>query len=111
MPSPAQAAHHRRVDIRLLYIDDCPNWVATEQHLGTALSRLGRGAEAITHVLVETLMEAEELGFIGSPTVLLDGRDPFARGGEPVAMACRVFRTPDGLAGSPTVEQLVEALS
>lgn len=56
-------------------------------------------------------MEAEELGFIGSPTVLVDGRDPFARGGEPVAMACRVFRTPDGLAGSPTVEQLVEALS
>ena len=34
----------------------------------------------------------------------------FAVGGEPVGLACRVYRTPDGLAGSPTTEQLRAAL-
>jgi hypothetical protein len=62
-------------------------------------------------VLVETSDQAEALGFIGSPTVLVDGRDPFARGDEPAALACRVFTTSDGPAGSPTVEQFVGVLS
>ena len=60
---------------------------------------------------METPEEAERLAFIGSPTILVDGRDPFASGNEPSALACRVFTTPDGRAGCPTVEQLVEVLS
>ena len=55
--------------------------------------------------------DAERLGFHGSPTVLVDGVDPFADEHTPVGLACRVFRTPAGLGGSPTVEQLREAIS
>jgi hypothetical protein len=43
--------------------------------------------------------------------VLLDGRDPFA-GDAPRSfeVSCRVYLTPEGLAGVPSVQQLVEAL-
>jgi hypothetical protein len=56
---------------------------------------------------VETPEDAERLRFIGSPTILLDGEDPFAEGTEPsFGLTCRVYHTPDGLAGTPTLEQL-----
>lgn len=49
---------------------------------------------------------ANERSFRGSPTVLVDGRDPFADGGEAFGLACRVYPTEEGPAGSPTVAQL-----
>ena len=99
------------MDVRLLYFDGCPNWTVAEERLRSALASVGRGDEPIQRVLVETTDDAERLGFIGSPTIVIDGRDPFASGQERPALACRVFTTPEGRAGSPTVEQLVEVLS
>ena len=97
--------------MRLLYFDGCPSWAVAEQRLRSALARVGRPEQVIEHVMVESAEEAQRLGFIGSPTILVEGFDPFARGDEQPALACRVFTTPDGRAGSPTVEQLVQALS
>ena len=54
--------------------------------------------------------EAEAVGFRGSPTVLVNGRDPFAESDVPGGLSCRVFGTEAGPAGAPTVEQLVEVL-
>jgi hypothetical protein len=51
------------------------------------------------------------VGFRGSPTVLVDGRDPFADRQAPVGLSCRVYSTPEGLAGAPTVAQLIEVLA
>ena len=99
------------MDIALLYFDGCPHWALAEQHLDAALAEVGRGGESVRHVLVDTPEDAERLGFIGSPTILVDGKDPFAKGSEQPALACRVYSTPDGLAGSPTTEQLVNVLS
>jgi hypothetical protein len=97
--------------VSLLYSDGCPHRTVAVQRLGAALAEVGRGDDSVRHVLVETSEDAERLGFIGSPTILVDGKDPFAAGNEQPALACRVFNTPDGLAGSPTVEQLVEVFS
>lgn len=94
--------------VTLLYFDGCPHWKTAEVHLRAALARAGRHLD-IEHVLVETAEDAERLGFPGSPTILVDGRDPFDEGAAP-ALACRVFATPTGLAGAPTVEQLVDVL-
>jgi hypothetical protein len=99
------------MDVSLLYVDGCPHWAVVEQRLRAALAEVGRSGEAVGHVLVETSDDAERLGFIGSPTILVDGTDPFAAGNEQPALACRVFNTPDGPSGSPTVDQLVEVLS
>ena len=55
-------------------------------------------------------MEVALLWFRGSPTVLVDGRDPFADESAPAGLSCRVFATPEGLRGAPTVGQLLAVL-
>ena len=97
--------------VELFYFDGCPNWAVVDERLRAALNLAGRSDVLIERHRVQTLEQAAEVGFLGSPTVRIDGRDPLAQGGEQVALSCRVFSTPAGLAGSPTVEQLLEALS
>ncbi|MET7717721.1 hypothetical protein [Streptomyces sp. NPDC005407] len=60
--------------------------------------------------LVADQAEAERLGFTSSPTILIDGRDPFAEPGHVLGLTCRVYRTAGGLAGVPTLDQLRQAL-
>ncbi len=98
------------VEVQLLYFEGCPNWELAEVRLRTALKAVGGGAKLVLHQ-VTTPEEATQRGFRGSPTILLDGRDPFASSGDPTGLSCRVFQTPAGIAGAPTVDQLIEALS
>jgi hypothetical protein len=98
------------VRVELLYFDGCPNWKVAEGRLAEALT-LGCDGSAVEYLRVETAEQADELQFLGSPTIRIDGADPFASGSEPVGMACRVYATPGGLAGSPTTAQLLEVLS
>ena len=93
----------------VLYFDGCPHWVTLDDRLRSALHRLGRD-DAVERRRVETIEEAEALGFPGSPTILIDGRDPFGDDTTPASLSCRMYQTPEGLAGSPTVDQLVEVL-
>ncbi|MBS3941756.1 MAG: thioredoxin family protein [Actinobacteria bacterium] len=95
------------MQVTLLYFDGCPNWEATHRRLETLAGELGFDLVSRT---VDTPEQAEALTFRGSPTVLVDGRDPFATGGEPVGLACRVYATDDVLAGAPTEQQLRDAL-
>jgi hypothetical protein len=62
-------------------------------------------------VRVETPADAERWQFRGSPTVLIDGSDPFFDVSTPVGLTCRVYRTPAGLAGAPTTDQLESAVA
>lgn len=96
------------MDVTLLYFAACPHWRAADAHL-RALAHEIPGL-TITRTAVETPEDAERVGFRGSPSVLIDGVDPFAQGGEPVGLSCRIYLTPDGPAGSPTRDQLREAL-
>jgi hypothetical protein len=59
---------------------------------------------------VETDEQAQELSFRGSPTVLVNGHDPFADPSAPVGLACRVYPTATGLAGAPSVAELAAVL-
>jgi hypothetical protein len=97
------------VKVELLWFPGCPNWRETDGRLRAALALAGSDAEVVL-VEVTTPEDAERLRFRGSPTVLVDGRDPFADEAAPVGLSCRVFRTPDGLRGAPTVDQLVGVL-
>lgn len=93
--------------LELLYFDDCPNWKIAAERLDEAAASRGL---AVERRLVTTPEEAVAARFRGSPTILIDGQDPFAAGDEPFGLACRVYRTPDGPAGAPTGEQLEAAL-
>ena len=92
------------MDIMLQCFDGCPNWKVADARL-EALKAEGLDLD-IEYQFIETPEAAAEAGFRGSPTVLIDGVDPFADPDAPVGLSCRVYRTDDGLAGSPTLDQL-----
>jgi hypothetical protein len=96
--------------VTLLFIPDCPNWRLADQRLREAMAMAGRDDVRVQHRLVTTPEEAEAFGLRGSPTVLFDGRDPFADPSAPAGLSCRIFRSQAGLAGAPTVEQLLAVL-
>jgi hypothetical protein len=54
--------------------------------------------------------EDAPVDFPGSPTILIDGVDPFA-GAMPGGPACRRYWTERGLDLAPSMEQLVEVLT
>lgn len=91
------------MDLVLLYFDDCPNWRTMAGRVDALADEMQL---EVTHRAVATVDEADAVGFLGSPTLLVDGHDPFAEGGEPAGLSCRVYQTPDGPAGSPTLAQL-----
>jgi hypothetical protein len=99
------------MDVELQYLDGCPHWRAADRVLRAALERGGHRDVAVRYVQVGTPEQAEALGFRGSPTLLVDGRDLFDDPATTVGLSCRLYPTPDGLAGTPTLEQLIDALA
>src|SRR5450756_624475 len=100
----------RAMKVQLLYFDDCPNWRQTDQRLRQALQLVGRDDVRVERIRVSTPDQAQVIGFLGSPTVRINGADPFAEPGARVGLTCRLYRTSTGLAGAPTIEQLIEAV-
>lgn len=98
------------VTVTLLYFPGCPNWQTADANLRAALEETGADV-AVQRRVVDTVEDAERLEFFGSPTILINGRDPFAEPGAVSGLSCRVYRTPAGVAGAPTVAQLRTALA
>jgi hypothetical protein len=99
------------VTITVLHTPDCPNLRLVDERLLKALAQAGRDDVHVQHRLITTPEQAAAAGFRGSPTVLLDGRDPFGDPAVPASLSCRLYPTEAGLAGAPTVEQLLAVLS
>ena len=97
------------MDVTLLYFDDCPNWKIADGHLTTLVEEVGN--LTVSRQIVDTPEEAERVGFRGSPSILADGVDLFAHSDDPIGLACRVYQTPSGPAGSPSLDQLRQALT
>lgn len=98
--------------VTVLYFEDCPNWKIASQRLRDALTTVGlTDSVEVSYQRVETAEEAERVGFRGSPTILIDGRDPWAAPDAPIGLSCRIYQTEQGGEGSPSVAQLVEALT
>jgi hypothetical protein len=96
------------MNITLQYFGGCPNWETTRAHLATLL---GEGLDAaMDYELIDTYEMAVERGFGGSPTVLVDGVDAFGYRRAVAGLACRVYDTEHGSAGSPTLDQLRAAI-
>lgn len=96
--------------VTLLYFPGCPNWEIADANLRAALEETGADI-AVQRRVVDSVEDAGRHGFLGSPTILIDGRDPFAEPGAVPGLSCRVYRTQSGVAGAPTVAQLRAALA
>src|SRR3954470_12848526 len=97
------------MQIELLLVPDCPHATAAADLVATAVKDTGVTA-TITQVTLVSEEQARDRGFTGSPTILLDGWDPFASPEPFVRLACRLYATPDGLRGVPALRDLRQAL-
>lgn len=94
------------VEIVVEYFEGCAAWRSAVERVRDALARLGLSDVRVSHRLVEG-----DAAFRGSPTILVDGHDPFPGPPVSVTLACRIYRTPHGLQAAPTVEQLVDVIA
>jgi hypothetical protein len=98
------------MQVELLWFAGCPSYLRAQELLAQVLREEGIDAP-IEMIQVHDDAEAIALKFLGSPTIRLNGRDPFAEPGQDqFAMQCRVYRTPAGLKGVPTLEMLRAAV-
>lgn len=96
--------------IELLTVADCPNRDETLRRLGQALRLCGLEDAVITDRRIEDDAEAAAAGMTGSPTVLVDGRDPLAEAGLEASLSCRLYHGDGRFEGAPSVAALARAL-
>lgn len=97
------------MQLTVLAVPGCPNAPVLGDRLAAALD--GRAGVTIAHQVVADEGEAVRWGMNGSPTLLIDGVDPFAEPGQPPGMSCRLYRDEEGrLSGAPSVGQLRQAI-
>ncbi|MFD6597668.1 alkylmercury lyase family protein [Streptomyces coelicoflavus] len=95
--------------ITVLAVPDCPNAPVVGERLAQALD--GREAD-VDRIEVSDPEQAARLKMAGSPTVLIDGVDPFTVPGAPTSLSCRLYRRPGGrVEGAPSVADLRRALA
>lgn len=92
----------------MVYVPGCPNVAATRRRLAQALARTGRAA-VVHERPVHSPAEAARFGLRGSPTVLIDGRDPFD-GDDLPGLSCRLYPGGGAGGGLPSVDEWCEAL-
>lgn len=102
---------HSQVRVEVLTVTDCPHRDETLDRVREALDRVGMMGVVVTERVIDEPTDALAAGMRGSPTVLIDGEDPFTPSSTEPSVSCRLFRTTTGYDGAPSVDDLVAALS
>lgn len=98
------------MELTVLALPGCPNAPLLEQRLEELV--VGRTGVHISRHVIESGEDAARLGMHGSPTLLIDGSDPFPAPAAGPALACRLYPSDGGrLAGAPAVSALRQALA
>ncbi|MCL4561687.1 MAG: thioredoxin family protein [Chloroflexi bacterium] len=95
--------------IDVLYFEDCPSWKTACANLEVA-AQLEGVQLAVDLIEVKTDQEASKLKFLGSPSFQLNGQDLWPENRETYSLSCRVYKTPEGLKGWPTIEMFRQKL-
>ncbi|MCL4561495.1 MAG: hypothetical protein M1281_12885 [Chloroflexi bacterium] len=95
--------------IELLYFDGCPSWQTGLDKLKTALLMEHFG-DSVELIKVKDDSDAARLKFLGSPSFRIDGQDLWPEERDTYSLSCRVYTTPEGLKGWPSVDMLREKI-
>jgi hypothetical protein len=95
--------------IDLLFFEGCPSWQEGLENLKIALIRENLQAK-INLIRVDDDAGAARLQFLGSPSFRVNGVELWEEQRWNYNLSCRVYSTPAGLKGAPTVEMLQERL-
>jgi len=98
------------MDVEVLVVADCPNEGDAVALVRRALDDLGLKRVPTRTRVVSSERDAEKLGFIGSPTIRIDGIDPFESPGMTAGLACRVYDATGVRSGLPDLSKLRQAL-
>jgi hypothetical protein len=89
--------------VSIVYREDCPCLAAARANVDAALALIGKSHMQVQLVALHCEEDARRESMHGSPTILIDGKDPFAPADAATTLACRAE-------GAPTIRQLLEAL-
>ena len=94
--------------VRVLFTEDCPHRAPTLRLVCDVMEELGVES-SIEEIAVWNVEQARRLHFLGSPTVLIDGRDiePARRMDINFGIKCRLY----GKSGTPSRDMLVAAFN
>jgi hypothetical protein len=89
--------------LEILQVPGCPG----ADLLAARLDSMLAGRLRVTRPVVTSQADAERLGMTGSPTLLADGADPFARPGLSPSVSCRLYPDEQGhLSSAPSLGQI-----
>ena len=99
--------------VSFLFYEDCPSHDLALERLREVLDEKGIDAN-VEVVKVESEEQAQELRFVGSPTILLNGQDIAPPPPDSLyALTCRAYRLEDGrispLPSPDTIRRAIEA--
>lgn len=99
-------------DVELLWWEGCPSTEGALDDLRAALREAGLDPGAVRMREIETDAEAAEAGFVGSPTIRIDGADVTGVPEDEIpALTCRIYRRRDGrISPTPDPADLRDAL-
>ena len=98
------------MELTLLTVPACPNAALFEERLAAALA--AHPGAVVHRRVISDEREAADAGMHGSPTLLVDGTDPFAPPGQPPSLSCRLYRDATGrTARTPSAEALRQVLA
>lgn len=97
--------------VEVLYLEGCPNHVPTAALVREALTEERVQAE-VQEIEVRTREQAETLGFLGSPSVRVNGLDieVAARGSKSFGLGCRTYVVGGRRSGTPSGATVREAI-
>ncbi len=99
------------VKVEILYMEDCPNWQHTLEDVQTVLRGKGKSTEMVL-TEVSSQDEAQQLKFLGSPTVRINGTDiewDVPENG-PFGLQCRVYAIEGAILNRPPREWIDAAI-
>jgi hypothetical protein len=99
------------VKIEVLYFGGCPNHKPAVEQVRIALRFAGVDAP-IEEVEVEDPAMAQKIGFLGSPSIRVDGLDvePEARTLKEFSFSCRTYSSNGRRLGLPSIELIRKAV-
>ena len=96
------------MNVDILFFEGCPNHRPKLEFLHEVIEDLGIDA-VLNHVEIKTPEDVQRLGFLGSPTIRVNGEDiePARKDDTDFAMSCRRY----GNSGVPSRDLLEAALT
>jgi hypothetical protein len=100
-------------EVEFLWWRECPSWERALEMLREEMEAAGLASDALMLSEITSEAEADRLGFPGSPTIRVRGRDVEPPGPEsPIGLTCRVYRRADGrVSALPDREAIRAALT